>query len=149
MFDNIGSKLKMLASIFAWGGIISSAIAGLILLFMTPLTAILVFVIGALTSWISSWALYAFGQLVENSDRLVALAEKQAKKQEQPAKDMPKQTMKSAGQSTTQEPEKEAKEETTAPKQTVSEDVIRCSKCGTTQKANRMVCWSCGAKFVD
>ena len=35
-----------------------------------------------------------------------------------------------------------------APLATDAEDVIECPACGLVQKANRTVCWECGAKFI-
>lgn len=70
MFDNVGSKIKALASFFCWGGIIASIIGGIILIGLDEdliFAGIAVIVIGSLLSWISSFVLYGFGELVVNS----------------------------------------------------------------------------------
>lgn len=70
MFDNVGSKIKGLASFFCWGGIIASIIGGIILIGLDEdliFVGIAVIVIGSLLSWISSFVLYGFGELVANS----------------------------------------------------------------------------------
>lgn len=70
MFDNVGSKIKGLASFFCWGGIIASIIGGIILIGLDEdliFVGIAVIVIGSLLSWISSFVLYGFGELVVNS----------------------------------------------------------------------------------
>lgn len=70
MFDNVGSKIKALASFFCWGGIIASVIGGIILIGLDEdliFAGIAVIVIGSLLSWISSFVLYGFGELVANS----------------------------------------------------------------------------------
>ena len=75
MFDNIGGKIKSLARVVCWIGIISSIITGLITIFVNEdmiLTGVLLAVIGSFLSWIGSFFAYGFGQLVENSDTLVA-----------------------------------------------------------------------------
>ena len=75
MFDNIGSKLKTVAQVFAWLGIAASALFGIIVMFAngdTPLPGLIIIVFGCLGSWISSLGLYGFGQLIENTDKLVA-----------------------------------------------------------------------------
>ena len=75
MFDNIGSKLKTVAQVFAWLGIIASALFGLIVMFAngdTPVPGLLIIVFGCLGSWLSSLGMYGFGQLIENTDKLVA-----------------------------------------------------------------------------
>ena len=85
MFNNIGSKIKTLAKILCWIGIIFSVISGIAIMAagnstitingsyasVSPaLTGILVIVFGCLVSWISSFFAYGFGQLIENSDEI-------------------------------------------------------------------------------
>ena len=75
MFDNIGSKIKTLAQVVCWIGIIASFLIGIILISQdedTALIGFLVLVLGSLFSWIGSFMTYGFGQLIENSDILVA-----------------------------------------------------------------------------
>lgn len=78
MFDNIGGKIKKLASILATLGVIASIIVGFIFIMKIRdvLTFILITGLGSLVSWISSFCLYGFGQLIENSDIKVNLLEK-------------------------------------------------------------------------
>lgn len=74
MFDNIGGKIKAVAKVVCWIGIIASIIIGFIMLVQdedTAFAGILVMVLGSLGSWIGSFMTYGFGQLVENSDILV------------------------------------------------------------------------------
>lgn len=81
MFNNIGLKIKVAASFFAFLGILGSAFGGMtVMLFSkvgTPLQGILIIVIGCLGSWLSSLAFYGLGQLIENTDKLVELQKKQ------------------------------------------------------------------------
>ena len=69
MFDNVGSKIKALASFFCWGGIIASVIGGIIVITLEDLVwaGLAVIIIGSLLSWVSSFVLYGFGELVVNS----------------------------------------------------------------------------------
>ena len=69
MFNNIGSKIKSVASVLCWIGIIGSVISA----FAMPnfFWGLVVVIAGSLTSWISSVILYGFGQLIENSDYMV------------------------------------------------------------------------------
>lgn len=83
MFDNIGKKIKTLAQVICVLGIIASAIGGIILWitggglgFVISLVAI---PISAVVSWVGSFGLYGFGQLIENTDILVAQNEKKSK----------------------------------------------------------------------
>lgn len=71
MYNNIGRKIKMLATIVFIIGCVGSAIAGISLI--SAYESILSFggliiILGPLASWISTCLLYGFGQLIENSD---------------------------------------------------------------------------------
>ena len=95
MFSNIGEKIKKLAAIICWIGIICSLILGIVVevapnsilynyrvnvngttvassnsIVAQVITGVLVFVIGSLASWISSFVLYGFGELVSNSKKI-------------------------------------------------------------------------------
>ena len=86
MFNNIGSKIKGLAKFFCFFGIginvllgIACIITGIIFLdgWDTEIIGIILIIVGpvlaifgSLLSWISSFILCGFGQLVENSDKL-------------------------------------------------------------------------------
>ena len=82
MWSNIGNKIKVLAKVICWIGIVLSVIAGIAVLAGTStvqaygytygtgggvLTGILVIVLGALGSWIGSLTLYGFGELVDRA----------------------------------------------------------------------------------
>ena len=74
MFDNVGSKIKALASFFCWGGIIASVIGGIIVITLDEdlvWAGLAVIIIGSLLSWVSSFVLYGFGELVVNSAIIV------------------------------------------------------------------------------
>ena len=77
MFDNIGSKIKTLARIVCWLGIIISVISGLAIMVSneeTIFVGTLIILLGSIGSWIGSFVLYGFGQLIENSDTLVEIS---------------------------------------------------------------------------
>ena len=70
MFDNIGGKIKTLASVIVWLGIIGSVIIGIILMATAEelfFVGIIIAIVGSISSWIGSFLLYGFGELVENS----------------------------------------------------------------------------------
>jgi|GEM_PF-4731343 len=83
MFGNMGNKIKMLAKVVAWIGIIFSCLIGFILFVEGMdyeesgmiLGGFFMAGIGSLVSWISSFVLYGFGQIVDNTDKLVNIAE--------------------------------------------------------------------------
>ena len=77
MFDNVGYKLKMVAKVTCWIGIIASCISGIVLLLQgNILIGLLSAGAGSLSFWLMSLGLYAFGELVENSDILANIAAK-------------------------------------------------------------------------
>ena len=67
MFNNIGGTIKGFAKFLTWVGIIASIIVGIKLVKNENAYGFLVIIGGILISWMSSWLLYAFGELVENS----------------------------------------------------------------------------------
>ena len=62
MFDNIGAKIKKLAEIITIGGIIVSVGIGTM---NENFRGIVIALLGSLVSWISSFLLYGFGELIE------------------------------------------------------------------------------------
>ena len=86
MFNNIGGKIKTLARVICWIGIIASVVGGIGMMVMDEdmiIFGLLTIPVGALMSWIGSFMLYGFGELVENSAVLAALAVKQSMKDAQ------------------------------------------------------------------
>ncbi|HBF14411.1 MAG TPA: hypothetical protein DDW30_01750 [Clostridiales bacterium] len=73
MFDNIGGKIKTVAKVVCWLGIALFIVLGLILLIAistySPVlgfaVAIPVILLGAVLSWIGSFTLYGYGELIE------------------------------------------------------------------------------------
>lgn len=80
MYNNIGGKIQILAIVLCVLGIIACVITGIVFLveeWVGP--GILIMIVGSLLSWVSSFFLYGFGQLIENSDILVDYARKAEK----------------------------------------------------------------------
>ena len=85
MFDNIGGKIKGLAKVIFIISACFIVLLGIILMtslqmygsFYSLIFGLIFMAIGILFSWISSWFLYGFGQLIENSDVLVKESKKQ------------------------------------------------------------------------
>lgn len=71
MFDKIGSKIKILSMIFLCVSIIASVLV-CIIGEMTLASTLIIIPMGCIGGYIISVFAYAFGQLVENSDALVA-----------------------------------------------------------------------------
>ena len=70
MFDNIGQKIKGTIEILCWVGMLGSVIAGLAAMEHYFFNGLLIAVIGCLCSWIGSFLLYGFGELVDNSAKI-------------------------------------------------------------------------------
>ena len=69
MFDDIGTKLKGLAYFSCWIGIFSSMILGIVAIRVRIIYGVLIIVLGPLYSWISSWVIYAIGEIAENTQK--------------------------------------------------------------------------------
>ena len=70
MYDDIGGKIKTLAIWLVVIGSIASVVLGLYTLYTNSnlfFIAILEIVLYPLLLWISSWLLYGFGELIENT----------------------------------------------------------------------------------
>ena len=85
MFNNIGGKIKALAKILCWIGIVLSVISGIAAIaagsspvrvngsytyVSGPAVGITIIIFGCLASWIGSFFAYGFGQLIENTDEI-------------------------------------------------------------------------------
>lgn len=71
MFNNIGGRIKSLAKAICWIGIIGCVVTGIVLMIIDDdyvLIGILIAVFGSAASWIGTFFMYGFGQLIENSD---------------------------------------------------------------------------------
>ena len=74
-YENIGDKIKGLAQMVFVVEAIAAVITGIALMATDEdliLYGLLVLIVGPIIAWVSSWLLYGFGQLVENSDIIAA-----------------------------------------------------------------------------
>ena len=70
-YENIGNKIKGLAQMAFVVEAIAAVITGIALMATDEdliLYGLLVLIVGPIIAWVSSWLLYGFGQLIENSD---------------------------------------------------------------------------------
>lgn len=138
MFTNIGAKIKGLAKVGCWVGIVGCIFAGVVLLFteeeFIPI-ALGVAVGGGLASWIGSWFLYGFGQLIENSDVIAAHYQKintseEQRQQQQVKKD--RQASQKRKQAEQNRQKQEAKKALQSQEVETEETVpLTCPHCGT------------------
>lgn len=66
MFQNAGKKLKTLAKVFFWIAVILGVILGVALAGSTHGLSLIIIPLVVIGSWLSTIALYAFGELCEN-----------------------------------------------------------------------------------
>ena len=97
MFDNIGSKVKTMASVFCIIGIIAYMFLGFHLMARQNfIYGLVVILLGALFSWLSTLALYAIGHIADNTDLILKKLNNKAtfrvESPESPAADIPKAT---------------------------------------------------------
>ncbi len=77
MFENIGRKIKTLAEIFCFAGIILSVIVGLLFVFNdnghnhSLRAGLIILILGSFLAYVNSLLIYGFGQLIDNSDEMV------------------------------------------------------------------------------
>ena len=74
LFSDVGGKLKLLATIWFYLIWIGGMIAGVVLIAVDPddfvVFGLLMLALSWLVAWLMSLMLYAFGQLVQNSDAI-------------------------------------------------------------------------------
>lgn len=70
LYENIGGKIKGLAKFIFVIEAIGAIIAGTLFMFNNPnltFVGFLILALGTIAAWVSSWVLYAFGELVEKT----------------------------------------------------------------------------------
>lgn len=85
MFSNIGRKIKVTAKVLCWIGIICSVLAGVGMVaggmagmwnlrysVVTVLCGVGTALLGSLLSWVGSFLMIGFGELVENTAEIAA-----------------------------------------------------------------------------
>lgn len=159
MYDNIGEKIKGLAKSIFIVEAISAIITGTVLLANEFILAgFLTLFCGPIVAWVSSWILYAFGELVDkscdNERNTRQILEKLNTKPTKKASDPAVNESKTARYANLVAPIKEddipekKKWSDTAPFTTTEKGTIICSQCKFEQPGDRKICWRCGTKFM-
>lgn len=128
MFENIGGKIKTLATVLCAIGIIVSVITGFSLLMALSNTGLgfiglIIMIVGSLFSWISSFFIYGFGQLIDNTA-----------------------TMTDNNASQTQTASAPISTPSYFKADAVNEHKWTCKKCGSSWSNSTAFCCSCGEK---
>lgn len=159
MFDNIGDKIKSVTQVFCAIGIGICVIAGLVLIFYSQvLLGILIAVLGSFVCYLGSFFAYGFGQLIENTDILVAEIKKRnyiaaSEENETVKKEFaPAAPVVSAPKSVVLPPVERIKVENPDVPVKITKNgsgEMRCPVCGTQQRDNRFRCLKCDIKFIN
>lgn len=131
MFDNIGGKIKGLAAVCCWIMMGMFVLVGLLSMGQNGFFGGLILIVsGLLISWVSSFVLYGFGELVEcASDIRAKLYQRPvAAPQQQPSNITPVRAAAPAYE---------------RPKHTPSGG-WRCKNCGYSNSSTAMYCTDCG-----
>ena len=169
MYKHIGAKIQGITKFTCWLGIIASIIVGIYVGtdYDEWLWGISIIIGGFLVSWIGSWTLYGFGEMVEAAEKL--LAEKPVAPIGIPQVDGTTQPIHETGDdmAAASARNEAAKAKSDHPlahaspvhtgNRTVSETpvapidvgdgLIVCPNCNTKQQANRESCYKCGTSF--
>ncbi len=162
MFDNVGKKIKYVAQIECWLGIIACLIYGIFTLVEggNTIIGLYIIIIGSFCCWLASLGLYALGQITENSDIRTSILQKAVKENNGRYTiciDMGNEYVQKVIDSTnemqfTQERNTESDINDNSDAQCnvlyIDKNTERCKLCGTDQRSGRNVCWKCGAKFI-
>lgn len=138
MYDNIGSKIKTLAQVVFIIMAVISIISGVLILFIVNygfIIGILTAGIGVLLSWVGTFFLYGFGQLIENSDILVREAKKQSN-------GIQRISTESNENDISTEKVAESMKKLKANRSNTSTNIKRCPHCG--ERVTSKVCDVCG-----
>ena len=93
MFDNIGGKIKMLAVVCTIVGIAGSVITGFVMMANEMAGwGLLIAVGGSLLSWVGSFLLYGFGELIDGVQGIASLTVEVSNRLSRVEKKLPSQT---------------------------------------------------------
>lgn len=141
MFDNIGSKIKMLAKVLCWVMVAVFVIYGLVMMFSVNFFGgLFMMAVGALSGWAGSFVLYGFGELVESVAVLREDVEQRrlqngsAPAAEQPAVSRPAQNSANGYSLSRMAAQREQKRS----------NGWQCKKCGKLNSTTAMYCGDCG-----
>ena len=135
MFDDIGGKIKKLAVVVTVVGIAVSVILGIVTMKESFFTGLLIACLGGLASWVGSFVLYGFGELIDNT---AGIAVTTRKEEENPIQGQPRE----------KEPQPENDYLSKYGKATAkTERRETCPSCFSAVEENESECPRCGQKL--
>lgn len=155
MYENIGKKFMLLAKVVFYIGTAICIILGLYFLFKGSdfvLTGLLLMIVGPIITWVATWGLYAFGQLVDDVEKIRSQGKKVAVVSSERSTIMKKKDENTEIE--LEEPKDVIAKSLVMEKEatyfsTTEKDTIICSKCKFEQPSGRKICWRCGARFEE
>ena len=162
MFENIGGKIKGLAVVVCWVGIVTSVISAIVLWcvnsYRNPTIGLGISVLigGVLGSWIGSFFTYGFGEMIENSEKSVRnqeriLAKLESLQEEMNEREIFKADERSADPVRVEQAEKLVKVEPVAQEPTIMRrnrvaqaEMWMCNECGAYVFRTHSTCPQCG-----
>ena len=148
MYHNSGAIIKVLATILAVLMMIGCVAIGLyyIIEFEEIEVGLPIMIGGSLISWLSCLMMAAFGELVNNTHKILKLLKTMP--QEKPVVVMPQPMPEHSAPAMQPEPVYAAPVKVEqAPGGDVNTNVNTCPTCGTPRKGNSAFCAFCGTKF--
>ena len=161
-YDNIGGKIKSLAKATFVVETISFIITGIYIfaegeqligdsfLIVAPLLVFL----GPFIAWVSSWVLYAFGELVEktcdnenNTKQILKKLNENTVKEKEPNKVKKSEINKNEKKDPVVNEKKDSAAKVTSIR--TEKGTIICPICKDEQPSSRTACWRCGVKFKE
>lgn len=136
MFENVGGKIKTLVKVMFFLEAIGFIVGGIIMAVSDEdliLIGLGVAVVGPLVAWISSLALYAFGELVESNLRISRGVER----------------LTGSNTATQQAPKTAVNTNSFSAQSTQTDSTVTywtCSRCKRENSDHRAECWYCGEK---
>jgi len=142
MFENIGEKIKLLAKIVCWTGIVAAVISGIVVMFTESFFGgLLIALVGAAGSWTGSFVMYGFGELVESAMVLRDAELKRQNRQANPPSATRRRTQPQQGGFSLSQ--------LAAERQNQSSGSWICVKCGRKNANTSPVCGDCGSSRKD
>lgn len=160
MFDNIGNKIKTLASVICWIFIILFGLGGVILAFtLDKFLFLILAAVGCLLAWVGSFILYGFGQLIEDTSSIRSYLHSASRTPQRGYYPQPGATGSAAqvqAASRAAAPTQNNPQQSVQPSEVLKvrpvsagENLIKCTECGSVQKIDRKTCYRCGAVFIE
>ena len=147
MFDNIGGKIKNLAQVLCWIGIIASVVGAIALwaqnsrYYNTIALGFGVLIGGAVGSWVGSFFMYGFGELIEETTLNRQINERILDAMEKTHKEQPETKEKRNVPTVYNWAERKTSNLSST---NSNQNRWKCAKCGTMNEKDVIMCKDCG-----